>query len=69
MTVAARFNPEPLGRRSPRDPMRMSVVVDGKSARTRFRTLTVYTDIRRVTDALAIDSTDTVTVNTCPFSP
>ncbi len=28
----------------------------------RRRTLTVYTDVRRVTDALAIDDTDTVTV-------
>ena len=28
----------------------------------RRRTLTVYTDVRRVTDALAIDNTDTVTV-------
>lgn len=32
----------PIGR-DHRDPMRMSVVVDGKSARTRFRTLTAYT--------------------------
>ena len=32
----------PIGR-DHRDPLRMSVVVDGKSARTRFRTIAVYT--------------------------
>lgn len=32
----------PIGR-DHRDPMRMSVVIDGKSARTRFRTLAAYT--------------------------
>src|SRR4051812_40602285 len=43
-------------------------VIDGGMARAvraqqaRRRTLTVYTDVRRVTDALAIDTTDTVTV-------
>ena len=43
-------------------------VIDGGMAQAvraqeaRRRTLTVYTDVRRVTDALAIDSTDTVTV-------
>src|SRR6476620_1525288 len=43
-------------------------VIDGGMARAvgapeaRRRTLTVYTDVRRVTDALAIDATDTVTV-------
>jgi ATP10 protein len=42
--------------------------IDGGMARAvraqaaRRRTLTVYTDVRRVTDALAIDDTDTVTV-------
>jgi hypothetical protein len=42
--------------------------IDGGMARAvrdqeaRRRTLTVYTDVRRVTDALAIPSTDTVTV-------
>ena len=43
-------------------------VIDGGMAQAvraqeaRRRTLTVYTDVRRVTDALAIDATDTVTV-------
>ena len=43
-------------------------VIDGGMAQAvraqeaRRRTLTVYTDVRRVTDALAIDDTDTVTV-------
>lgn len=43
-------------------------VIDGGMARAvrapeaRRRTLTVYTDVRRVTDSLAIDATDTVTV-------
>ena len=43
-------------------------VIDGGMARAvraqdaRRRTLTVYTDVRRVTDALAIDDTRTVTV-------
>src|SRR4051812_2977477 len=43
-------------------------VIDGGMARAvraqeaRRRTLTVYTDVRRVTDALAIDDTETVTV-------
>jgi hypothetical protein len=43
-------------------------VIDGGMARAvraqeaRRRTLTIYSDVRRVTDALAIDSTDTVTV-------
>jgi hypothetical protein len=43
-------------------------VIDGGMAQAvrapeaRRRTLTVYTDVRRVTDALAIDTTDTVTV-------
>src|SRR4051794_5084013 len=42
-------------------------VVDGGMAKAvreqeaRQRTLTVYTDVRRVTDALAIDDTDTIT--------
>ena len=38
----------------------MAQVVRAQEARR--RTLTVYTDVRRVTDALAIDATDTVTV-------
>jgi hypothetical protein len=33
-----------------------------RAQEARRRTLTVYTDVRRVTDALAIDATDTVTV-------
>jgi len=33
-----------------------------RAQEARRRTLTVYTDVRRVTDALAIDDTDTVTV-------
>ena len=33
-----------------------------RAPEARRRTLTVYTDVRRVTDALAIDDTDTVTV-------
>ena len=33
-----------------------------RESEARRRTLTVYTDVRRVTDALAIDDTDTVTV-------
>ena len=33
-----------------------------RAQEARRRTLTVYTDVRRVTDALAIDTTDTVTV-------
>ena len=43
-------------------------VIDGGMAQAvraqeaRRRTLTVYTDVRRVTDALGIDATDTVTV-------
>ena len=33
-----------------------------RDSETRRRTLTVYTDVRRVTDALAIDDTSTITV-------
>ena len=33
-----------------------------RAQEARRRTLTIYTDVRRVTDALAIDDTDTVTV-------